>query len=181
VADARLGAAAAAALIAAALAGGCGSDSEPVATSPPAVSTESVPMVSTETQTTTTAARTTTATTPATTTEIGTATTPATTPASGAGDEEAARVPAVFSVSKGVVTPAEVKVPAYLSIELTGISKDGAAHTIVLSAGADYGVAIPAGGRAKKTLPGLRPGTYTVTLDGVQTAARLKVGGDAGP
>jgi hypothetical protein len=174
---------AAAALAAAVLAAGCGSDREPVATSPPATSTaETVTTATTTTEgTTTTEVGASTETIPTTNTTPPTATTPATTPASGAGDEEAARVPAVYSVSKGVVTPAEVKVPAYLSIELTGISKDGAAHTIVLSAGADYGVAIPAGGRAKKTLPGLRPGTYTVVLDGVQTAARLKVGGEPGP
>jgi hypothetical protein len=184
VADGRFATAAAAALIAAALATGCGSDSEPAATSVPAPGDVATQTISTPTAVTEKGSLTdtlTTATTHATTTEVGATTAPATTPASGAGDEEAARVPAVFSAGKGVVTPAEVKVPAYLSIELTGISKDGAAHTIVLSAGADYGVAIPAGGRAQKTLPGLRPGTYTVILDGVQTAARLKVGGEPGP
>jgi hypothetical protein len=175
--------AAAAAVVAAALGGGCGSDSEPAATSVPApgdVGTQTVSTPGTVTEKGSLTDTLTTATTPPTTKPTAPPT-QTTTVGAGAGDEEAARVPATFSVSNGVVTPAEVKVPAYLSIELEGISKDGAAHTLVLSAGADYGLNIPAGGRTKKTLPGLRPGTYTVVLDGVQTAARLKVGGQPGP
>jgi hypothetical protein len=72
-------------------------------------------------------------------------------------------------------------VPAFLAIELTGVSKDGAAHTLTLSAGKAYSIAIPAGGRTSKVVPGLKPGTYVVALDGRISAASLKVGGEPGP
>jgi hypothetical protein len=171
---------------AAALIAGCGTDSEPVATSPaPAVPAETTltattpPTTSTEHSTTTEVGSGST-TFPGTTTTVP-ATTPATTPAAGAGDEEAARVPAVFEIGPSGVTPAVVKVPAFLAIELTGVSKDGAAHILGLSAGSDYALAIPAGGRAKRVVPGLRAGTFRVLVDGGETSARLEVGGRPGP
>lgn len=161
------------------LLGGCGSDTERVATTPATAPPVEAPA--------TTQATTHTSTTPTTTTEVGVATipgttttvpgtTPSTTPASGAGDEEGAHVPAVFEIGSAGVTPSVVKVPAFLAIELTGVSKDGKQHLLGLSAGTDYTLAIPAGGRASKVVPGLHNGKYLVILDGRQTTDYLKVG-----
>jgi hypothetical protein len=168
--------------VAGALAAGCGDDGARVSTSAPARSEPAATVTTAEStpRTTTTEVGGGTATIPGTTVTVP-GTTPQTTPAPGAGEEEAARVPAVFEIGKSGVTPAVVKVPAFLSIELTGVSKDGKQHLLGLSAGTDYAIAIPAGGRASKVVPGLRPGTFRVLVDGVETAARLKVGDEPGP
>ena len=173
------------ALAVGALAWGCGSDSEPVSTfAEPNDKTR--PTVSTPAGATEEGGLTDTIT----TTEPPTASTPATTMVPtqtttvgpGAGDEEPARVPAVFKVAGTAVTPEEVEVPAFLSIELTGASDDGAAHTLTLSVGkAHHTLAIPAGGRASKIVSGLKEGEYAITVDGRRSAARLKVGGEPGP
>jgi len=183
VADLRAGVLAAV-LAGAALGGGCGGDGERVVTSghvsqPPAGTTSAATEASTTevgglTEATTTATQTT----PVTTTTPSTTTTTA---APGAGDERPARVPAVFTIASAGISPGRITVPAFLTIELTGVSEDGVTHTLALSAGRAYSVAIPAGGRASKVVPGLKPGTYVVVLDGRVSAASLEVGGEPGP
>ena len=107
-----------------------------------------------------------------TTTEIG----------PGAGDEEAIRVPADFAISGSGVTPSSVTVPAFLTIALSGTSKDGRAHTLrIAGPKGPITLAVPPGGSASKDVPGLPEGTYPIALDGAATDGALVVGGEPGP
>jgi hypothetical protein len=159
--------------------GGCGSDDEPapVVSSPVTTATDAVttpttvaptaPPVTTETQTTTP-----TQTTPTTTGEEQ---------EGGAGDEVPVRVPAVFTISGRNVAPERVRVPAFLATALTLVSADNREHTAILRAGNGFTVKVAAGQAASVRIPGLRPGTYSITIDGRRRAARLEVGGEPGP
>jgi len=96
----------------------------------------------------------------------------------GAGDEQPIRVPARFAFSDSGLSPAEVAVPAFLNIRLTGVSKDGRAHTIVFQG---TRIEVPADGRASATIGGLKKGRYGVTIDGRENAATIVSGAEPGP
>lgn len=114
---------------------------------------------------------------PATTTPQG-----ATTTEIGPGDEEAARIPADFTISGGGVTPGRITVPAFLTVALRASSGDGREHTLRLSTPrGPVTLRIPPGGAASREIPGLPAGEYLIALDGQATDAALVVGGEPGP
>jgi hypothetical protein len=97
----------------------------------------------------------------------------------GAGDEEPIRVPARFTFTRsGDVRPTVIAVPAFLAIELTGLSKDGEPHEIVFRGTT---IAVPAGGRASARLEGLKDGRHPVAIDGRENAATIVSGAEPGP
>jgi len=158
------------------VAAGCGGGDEAArttATAPPAA-TPTAPATATETAPAPTATTTTPAEPTATT---GVPTSPEE-QEGGAGDEEAARVPAAFELTIDGPRPLKVELPAFLAIELVGISRDGRDHTITFR---DTTLNVPAGGRASARIAGLRPGTYPVDVDGDATAASIVTGAEAGP
>jgi hypothetical protein len=119
---------------------------------------------------------------PAPTTPGGTtpgATTPETQPG-GAGDEQAVRVPATFTVRGGKLTPATITVPPFLAVQVTVLAADGKAHTVLLRTPKPQTLQIAAGQRAGVRLAGLRAGRYAVELDG-RGAGTLVAGGEGGP
>ncbi len=112
-----------------------------------------------------------------TTTEIG----PSVGGEEGAGDSEAPRIPADFAVG-AALEPSRITVPAFLTIELTGRSSDGRAHTLRLTTPrGPVTLSIPAGGSASKQIEGLPKGEYLIAVDGQAGDSALVVGGEPGP
>ena len=152
---------------------GCGSDDEnpeqgaPPATAPATGPTATAPSAPTPP-----------------TDSAGTAPPPAAEPAPpaepDAGDEEPIRVPATFVLRGGRLTPASITVPAFLAVEVSVVSRDVRPSVLVVAADRRYRLRVPARGRAAVRLPGQRPGTYAVTVDG-RRRARLISGGEPGP
>jgi hypothetical protein len=92
-----------------------------------------------------------------------------------------ANVPALFTViAGGALRPPTISVPAAVPVELTVVSGDGHAHTAVLRSPAPRTLKVPAGGRASVLITGLRPGTYTLELDGANRGS-LVIGAHPGP
>jgi hypothetical protein len=157
----------AAAIVLSSIAVGCG-DGDRVART-----TEQAPITAPTTSTPAPPPTTTTAPAPVPTTP---ATTPTTPPTGGAGDEGGIHVPAHFEVSGAQVTPESIEVPAFLTIELSVKSVDGHAHVMsVTTTTGQVRVPVAAGATATRTLQGLRPGEYPISLDGAVTDARLRV------
>ena len=98
----------------------------------------------------------------------------------GAGDEEPVRVPAHFDVRGARLTPAEVKVPAFLAIDLQVRSRDGRPHTILLAAPTTTVLAVPAGGSASTRVDGLQRGRWELSDDG-HPAGAIVAGSEPGP
>jgi hypothetical protein len=122
---------------------------------------------------------------PPTVTDIPTSTVPpppTTTPTpqeeQGGGGEQAIRVPAVFELRGGRLTPPQITVPARLAVELR-VSSD-AAHTVALATPEPHTLEVAAGATEVVRIPGLRAGSYAITVDG-EDAGELVVGGEAGP
>ncbi|MDW5598904.1 hypothetical protein VSS74_31385 [Conexibacter stalactiti] len=169
-------------LAAAALIAGCGDDdggsstTAAVQTTQPPPATTTGPVASTPDATPPP---------PPTVTDIPTSTVPSpptTTPTpqeeQGGGGEQAIRVPAVFALRGGRLTPPRITVPARLAIELS-VSSD-AAHAVELMTPEPQTLEVAAGATESLRMPGLRAGSYTITVDG-QEAGELIVGGEAGP
>lgn len=173
--------AAALALGAATAAGGCGSGggssatnaatSAPATTPPAASAPATPPPAATAPPPTQTAP-------PAATAPPSTQTTAPEDQPGGAGDEQPIRIPARFTFSDSGVSPSEVAVPAFFTIRLVGVSKDGRPHTLQLEGTT---VRVPAGGRAAGTVEGLKKGRYGVTIDGRENAATIVSGAKPGP
>lgn len=168
---------------------GCGSDDGATATTTSAVSDTQATQPAPPTTTTGPVASTPDATPPAppTVTDIPTSTTPAppsnTTPTpeeeQGGGGEESIRVPAAFAIRGGALTPPQVTVPPRLAVELS-VRSDGQPHTIVLRTPEPQTLRLEAGTTGSVRMPGLRAGTYEITLDG-RPAGQLIAGGEVGP
>lgn len=121
-------------------------------------------------------------------------TTPSTTPGgatapgegSGATDEpqpenEPVRVPAAFKVlGGGELTPRAVTVPPFLAVEVSVANPDSAQHVVVVKTPRPQTLRLPGGASRAVRMPGLRAGTYAITLDG-RPAGQLIVGGEVGP
>jgi ribonucleoside-diphosphate reductase beta chain len=144
----------------------CGDDASSPAAAPTATTAVEPPSTSPPPATATAPADTAPAQTTPPTTSTPSTTSPESAPG-GAGDEEAARVPVTFTFGHDGVTPATVAVPAFLALELVGVSKDGEAHEVNFRGTL---VQVPAGGRASVKLEGLRKGRYEVGLDGTDRA-----------
>jgi hypothetical protein len=98
----------------------------------------------------------------------------------GAGDEEPIRVPARFEVRGGRLSPAEIKVPAFLRVELAVRSRDNRPHTVLLAAPRTEVLAVPPGGRASLVMPGLPKGRWELSVDG-HPAGAIVAGSQPGP
>jgi hypothetical protein len=96
----------------------------------------------------------------------------------GAGDEEAARVPARFRVGPGGVDPPQISVPAFLAIELI-VDNRLDRPIVVRLEGADPIIAA-AGSVARARLDGRRPGRYVVNFLSVGQGL-LVTGAEPGP
>jgi hypothetical protein len=96
----------------------------------------------------------------------------------GAGDEEAARVPARFVVSASGIEPPQISVPAFLAIELI-VDNRLERPLVVRLEGAEPITAGP-GSVARARLDGRRPGRYVVNFLSVGQAL-LVTGADPGP
>jgi hypothetical protein len=98
----------------------------------------------------------------------------------GAGDEQGTRVPAVYTLKGGALSPKTVNVPAFLAAEVTVSSTDSRAHTVTVKVGKGYPLAVPARGSGTVRVPGQKGGRHQVLLDG-KPAATLAWGGEPGP
>jgi hypothetical protein len=97
----------------------------------------------------------------------------------GGGGEQAIRVPAAFVIRGGALTPPQITVPPRLAIELS-VRSDGQPHTVVLRTPRPKTLRVQANAKDSVRMPGLRAGSYAITLDG-SSAGELVVGGEAGP
>lgn len=98
----------------------------------------------------------------------------------GAGDEEPARVPAMFSGEDGRITPAVVRVPAFIAIRVELSSADGREYGLTFKGET---VTVSGGlGSVSTTIDGLRPGE---TVVGVPTGGgprvRIEASAEPGP
>lgn len=178
-----------AALVCGLAAAGCGSDGGAAvmqqATSAPAAATApaAVPTTTTTTPAASapTAAPTSTSTAPTATTGVPPAGGTGEAQPGGAGDEEPMRVPAAFRVQGDAITPARITLPAFLPVALAVTAVGERRHVAVDVPGVGT-LDIAAGGTARRTLAGLRPGDYALVADGGGRATlHVTPGGDAGP
>jgi hypothetical protein len=96
----------------------------------------------------------------------------------GAGDEEAARVPARFTIGPDGVDPQQVSVPAFLAIEL--IVDNRLERPIVVRLEGAEPITVGPGSTARARLDGRRPGRYVVNFLSVGQAL-LVTGAEPGP
>jgi hypothetical protein len=157
-------------IVVAALAG-CGGDDEQTSSATPAPPPSASP---TETPS---ATATDTPTPTATTQPSPTATSPEDQPG-GAGDEEAIRVPAEFTVRAGGISPQQVSVPAFLTIELT-VHNETSKPVVVRLQGANP-MTVGAGETGRAEIEGRKKGQYVVDM-GDAGQALLVTGVEPGP
>jgi hypothetical protein len=101
--------------------------------------------------------------------------------AGGAGDEEAQRVPAAFTVAGATITPSEITLPAFLAIDIAVTAK-GEAQKVTIAAPGAKPIDVAAGATAHERLTGLKPGDYTVrTGGGAKATLHVVSGGAPGP
>jgi hypothetical protein len=96
----------------------------------------------------------------------------------GAGDEEAARVPARFTIGPDGIDPPQVAVPAFLAIEL--IVDNRLERPVVVRLEGAEPITAAAGSVARERLDGRRPGRYVVNFLSVGQAL-LVTGAEPGP
>jgi len=96
----------------------------------------------------------------------------------GAGDEEAARVPARFTVGPDGIDPPQVSVPAFFVIQLFVQNGYGTPMTVRMVDAEPFEVAPYA--TVRRRLEGLRPGRYTIDFGRGQKGL-LITGADPGP
>jgi hypothetical protein len=119
---------------------------------------------------------------PAVTETTPTETRPSTSPESrpgGAGDEQSARVLALFTGSAGRITPPVVRVPAYISVRIELRSADGGDYALVF--GAKRLGASGASTSASTTVDGLRPGRVLVGRTPGGATVRIEANAQPGP
>jgi hypothetical protein len=99
----------------------------------------------------------------------------------GAGDEAAARVPVNFSIDGEGITPPEVRVPAFLGLELIVRNHTPRDQSVTVEGSKEPDpLTITSSQTARKRLTGLRAGSYRVDA-GQSGEAMLVVGGEPGP
>ena len=98
----------------------------------------------------------------------------------GAGDEEAARVLALFTARGGRITPRVVRVPAFIAVKVELRSADGQTYALrfgdtTITAGAELS-------SVSTTIDGLRPGEKLVgTPIGASGKVRIEATAEPGP
>lgn len=91
------------------------------------------------------------------------------------------RVPATFLIRPGRgLSPRSVSAPAFLAVDVTVVSADGHAHSVVIHADRVYRLKVPQGGSDTLRIGGQRAGEYRIDVDG-RAAGRLSIGGEPGP
>jgi hypothetical protein len=103
----------------------------------------------------------------------------------GAGDEEPIRVPVTFDIRAGRLSPAEIRVPAYLTLQLEFDAVDGRVYHLLLPLPRRRSLAIVVDGRpgrstAAVTIRGLRPGRYPIRVEG-RPGGAIVAGAEPGP
>jgi hypothetical protein len=99
----------------------------------------------------------------------------------GGGGAINARVPATYHlIPPGRLTPPTISVPAFIAVEITVASADPRPHTVQVRTPVPHTLHVPAHGRAGVRIPGLRAGTYPITVDGAPRGT-LAIGGEPGP
>jgi hypothetical protein len=144
------------ALILAAALAGCGGDDEQTS------ATQATPAPPPATVTATPSATPTATPTPTATTQPTPTSTSAEDQPGGAGDEEAIRVPAEFTISPdGKISPPQISVPAFFQIEITVHNKS--AQPVGVTWAGDALMTVPPNGSAAKTVKGRKKGNYVVS------------------
>jgi hypothetical protein len=98
----------------------------------------------------------------------------------GAGDEEPARVLALFTAKGGRITPPVVRVPPFISVKVELRSADGATYSLrfgdtTITAGEQFD-------SVSTTIDGLRPGGAIVgRLEGAGNPVRIEATAEPGP
>jgi hypothetical protein len=98
----------------------------------------------------------------------------------GAGDEQGTRVPAIFSLKAGRLTPPNVGIPTFIAAQVTVTSTDARAHSVVVKVGKGYTFSVPARGSGTTRVPGQKTGKFQVLVDG-KPAGSLTWGSEPGP
>jgi hypothetical protein len=102
-------------------------------------------------------------------------------PVPGSGGATHVVVPSTFTIHPGdKLVPPVISVPAFFAIQLTVISGDHKAHTVIFRGPPSVTIKVPAGGRQEVLLPGLKNGQYPVVVDGASRGS-LMIGGEPGP
>ena len=162
----------------------CGGDNEIPGTFTTSVAGPTIQLSASTASTASTASATTATTASTGTTSTGTAasggTTSGETGPGGGGDEQGTRVPAIFSLKAGKLTPSNVSVPAFLAAEVTVTSTDASPHTVVVKVGKGYTFAVAPRGSGTVKVPGQKGGKFTILVDG-KPAGTLTWGGEPGP
>jgi len=91
------------------------------------------------------------------------------------------RMPADFVVRGGKLVPAGISGPAGIPVDVSVVSGDGKAHTLLIAVPPKPRVlSVAPGGKATVRIPGLKAGAYGITLDG-HVAGGLLIGREPGP
>ena len=98
----------------------------------------------------------------------------------GAGDEQGTRVPAIFSLKRGRLTPPNVGIPTFIAAQVTVTSTDARAHTVVVKVGNGYTFSVRPRGSGTTRVPGQKAGKFQVLVDG-KPAGSLTWGTEPGP
>jgi hypothetical protein len=93
---------------------------------------------------------------------------------------QSTRVPAVFTLKGGSLSPKTVSVPAFLAAEVTVTSADGQVHVITVKVGKGYTLRVSPKGSATVKVPGQKSGRFQVLVDN-RPAAAIVWGGEPGP
>lgn len=96
----------------------------------------------------------------------------------GAGDEEPIRQAARFQLGSVTLEPASVRVAPFLGVRLVVVNVDEGVHHVEL-VGTDTAFDVQGGQTARRTLPGLEAGMYTLSVDGGKQAASVVAGDEA--
>ena len=96
----------------------------------------------------------------------------------GAGDEEAIRVPAVFTVRASGISPPQVAVPAFLTIELT-VHNETSKPVVARLQGVEP-LTVGAGETGRAKIEGRKKGQYVIDM-GDAGQALLVTGAEPGP
>jgi hypothetical protein len=99
---------------------------------------------------------------------------------SSTGGTRSARVPAIFTLKGGRLTPPTISIPAFLAAQVTVTTTEAGAHSVMVKAGKGYTFTVPARGSGTVKVPGQKAGNVQVLVDG-KALGTLSWGGEPGP